>query len=778
MRLPHILNGFGRQQQPKKLSELSPDEIRYEQQVLKSFHDLRDSLKKLSRADRTMVRKAFEFARSAHEGVKRKSGEPYILHPLAVAHIVVQEMGLVDAISVSAALLHDVVEDTEFELEDIERNFGVKTMQIIDGLTKISGSMLEKGDGTQLSAQAENFRKVLLTIADDIRVVLIKLADRLHNMRTLGSMRRDKTLKIASETMFIYAPLAHRLGLYQIKTDLEDLAFQHRQPQKFAEIQTQMKAYKDEAQDYIDNFIRSIERKLRPTGLAFTVKSRFKSPYSIYSKMIRKKLTYEEIYDQYAIRIILETRDGREAADCWAVYSAISEMYRPNPKRLRDWITFPKDNGYESLHTTLLGPEGRWVEVQIRTKRMDGTAEKGVAAHWKYKDNGESLEKPLTDWIAQVRDILANPSHDALEAVQAFKANLQPNDVYVFTPKGETIRLPNEATVLDFAFKIHTDVGYRAIGAKVGNQVVALDHQLRPGDIVEVLTSRKGKPAQDWIRKVRTPRAKDQIKAFLRRERQKFIELGHRLFRLKARTYGIDEEHAYIKELLAFFMLPDLEEFYYALGTRRIAPEKIKEFIALKESGQSVESEYLAAWEEKRRLTHERLEEASGINPDMLILGKDVGIDAYKLAKCCNPLHGDEILAFKTDKGIDIHRTSCPKALRLMSSFGSSIIQAKWADQQSNLKPNITFLTAIKVVGLDKQGMLMDLIRIISQRKKLNIRKVSIESENELFEGLFHFYVPNLEELSLLMKDLKELPNVYKVIRLEHGQEPVLESDS
>jgi GTP diphosphokinase / guanosine-3',5'-bis(diphosphate) 3'-diphosphatase len=767
MRLPQIIPGLGRSDSEEQGTTLTPEDIRYQKQILEEFQQLNRHLrsKGMSRNDRMMVRRAFEFAQRAHDGVKRKSGEPYILHPLSVARITVEEIGLVDAVSASAAFLHDVVEDTELELHDIEREFGTKTMQIIDGLTKITGSMMA-GQPDVISKQAENFRKVLLTIADDIRVVLIKLADRLHNMRTLDSMRKESKLKIASETLYIYAPLAHRLGLYAIKTELEDLAFFHSQPAKYEEIATKLEGEKADVREYIARFINGIRGVLRPTGLNFEVRHRFKSTYSIYVKMLRKNLAYEDIYDKYAIRIILQTREGKERGDCWRVYSLVSGLYTPNPMRLRDWITVPKENGYESLHTTLGGPDNRWVEVQIRTTRMDEVAEKGVAAHWKYKDNGEAIEQPFTDWIAQIREILANPSRDALEAVQDFKENLKPNDVYVFTPAGEMLRLPVGSTVLDFAYQIHSDVGNSAIGAKVGNRVVSLEYKLRAGDMVEVLTSRKGEPKEEWLRMVQTHRAKGHIKTFLRKQRRELVERGYDLFRWRAKQYGIHEQHPYMKELLAFFMEPTPEEFYYALATRRVAPEKIAEFIEFKKAGKELDSEALAAWDFKRKQMEARFEEA-GIDPDQLILSKDAKIESYKLAKCCNPLPGDDILGFNTDDGVVIHRTGCPKALQLMSSFGSQIIQARWAGGQRD----IAFLAAFRVVGLDKQGMLLDLIRIISQRKKINIRKVSIESQDTLFEGIFHLYVSSLDELSQLMQDLKDLTNVYTVNRLEFGPE-------
>ena len=738
--------------------------VNYDQQILRAYRGIIRAMRDTSRTEKLTIRKAFEMARDAHAGVRRKSGEPYILHPLAVARIVVIEMGLEDTTSVICALLHDTVEDTNIELSDIQREFGNKAKEIIDGLTKISGTAnLETMD----SAQAENFRKILLTISDDIRVVLIKLADRLHNMRTLGSMKQEKMLKITSETLYIYAPLAHRLGLYEIKTELEDLSFKYSQPVKYQEIEAKLRASKEYAEAYIDRFIKGIRRALKPFGLNFVVKSRFKSIYSIYNKMIRKDLPFEEIYDTYAIRIILETREGREREDCWYVYSIISGMYRPNPKRLRDWITVPKDNGYESLHTTLMGPDAQWVEVQIRTTRMDDVAEKGIAAHWKYKENGEMQEEFLTEWISQIRFILENPSLNALEAVREFKENLQPNDVFVFTPKGELVRLPNKSTVIDFAYKIHTRIGDTAIGAKLNNEVVTLERELKPGDQVEILTSKKQKPKKEWLRFARTARAKDAIKHALRRERKEVIEQGRLLFLWRARQYDVDERHPYMKELLAYFMLPNVEEFFYALGAHKIDTKKITEFIELKKEGKEVDETYITAWEQKHNERNSALEDY-GVNADALVLGRGQNIDQYVLGDCCSPLPGDEILGFDEGSRVVIHRTSCQKAISLMSQFGANIINAKWADHS-----DITFLAAVKVVGLDKQGMLNDIIRIISLRMKLNIRKVTIESNEGIFEGVFSLYVKNMHELEQLMGRIEGLQNVYTVSRFDNHTEAI-----
>jgi len=736
--------------------------ISYEEQIEGAFQELLRGLPSISDTHREDIERAFRFARDSHEGTKRKTGEPYILHPLAVAHIVVFEIGLEDPVSVICALLHDVVEDTHFELNDIEREFGSKVCEIIDGLTKISGSMgmANNFDRTH-SAQAENFRKILLTISDDIRVVLIKLADRLHNMRTMGGMRQDKMLKKVSETLYIYAPLAHRLGLYEIKTEMEDLSLKYSQPAVYEEIRQKIKASKADAQRYIDQFIEGIRFQLAPTGLKFTVKSRFKSVFSVYSKMQRKKLPFEEIYDLYAIRIILETREGKEKADCWYVYALLSSLYQPNPKRIRDWITVPKANGYESLHTTLMGPEGKWVEVQIRTTRMDDIAEKGIAAHWKYKENGEFNEDVYNEWIAQIRQILENPSLGALEALREFKENLQPDDVFVFTPKGEMIRLPNHATALDFAYKIHSRIGDMAIGAKVNNHVVTLDYIVKPGDQVEILTSRKQVPQKDWLRFVKTARAKNAIKNSLRKQRKEYIEKGQRIFRWRARRYAIDEDHPYMKELLAFFMVPSIEEFFYRLGKRQINIARIADFIRLKEAGEEIDSEYIEEWERKHKRLEKQLK-AEGVDPSMLVTASDQNIDHYVLAECCNPVFGDEILAYDNDGQIVIHRTSCQVAIGLMSQHGERIIRARWSDESQQ---HITFLASIKVVGVDKQGMLHDLIRIITMQMKMNISKVIIETQDGLFEGLLHLYVHNTQELDEVMSRIQMLPHVYTVSR-------------
>lgn len=735
----------------------------YEQEIIRAYRRLLRQLSHLPKADRKLIRKAFEMAREAHASQKRKSGEPYILHPLEVARIVAAELGIDDPTSIICALLHDVVEDTEVELEDIQREFGNKAMHIINGLTKIStGPGL---DAEVQSKQAETFRKILLTISDDIRVVLVKLADRLHNMRTMGAMREEKMRKITAETLYIYAPLAHRLGLYEIKTELEDLSFRFSNPQLYQQISEQLENKKKKARRYISRFVRSLKAELRGSEFSYTVKSRFKSIYSIYSKMQRKNLPFEEIFDIYAIRIILKSSPEKEREDCWRVYSLISNLYRPNPKRLRDWITVPKENGYESLHTTLMGPEGQWVEVQIRTTRMDDIAEKGIAAHWKYKEDGSVQDALLTEWIGRIRDILQNPDLDALEAVTEFKARLTPEDVFAYTPKGELVRLPFHSTALDFAYKIHTNIGHTAIGAKINTHTVPLDTQVRPGDQVEIINSKKIQVKEDWLRIVKTHKAKDSIRAILRKRKRRIIDSGRELFLRGARPYNIDETHHYFKELLAYFVLPDSDSFFYKLGKHTIDMERIQEFIRLKEAGEEI----LPLGKDAAAPP----EPDAPLDKDTLVLTDKMDIDKTALATCCTPIPGDEILGFHQGEVLVIHRTTCVNAIKLMAEFGSRIVNAKWHSKASD---NVEFLVAIRVTGLDKQGMLIDLIRIISQKMKLNMRGVTIESHDGMFDGLFRIYVGSSDELTRLVTNIKKLQNVYSVGRVDTHQETTLES--
>jgi len=733
--------------------------------IQEAFEDLLGSVKEeITDKEKQDIRRAFIFAKDAHEGVRRKSGEPYILHPIAVAKIVA-EMGL-DALSVMCALLHDVVEDTNFDLDDMEREFGMTARIIIDGLTKISSmSVMDENH----SIQAENFRKLFLTISDDIRAILIKLADRLHNMRTLGSMKEVKKLKIASETLYLYAPLAHRLGLYSIKSELEDLSFKSTEPKIYKEISEKLAASQMEAKEYIENFIELIRKALLPTGLKFIIKYRFKTPYSVFKKIEKKGVIFEEIFDLYAIRIIIDsTTREKEIEDCWRAYTRIARSYRPNLKRLRDWISVPKSNGYESLHLTVRGPKNQWVEVQIRTNRMDYAAEKGIAAHWRYKEDGELQDPNITEWIKRIREILENPELNALDAINEFKENLDLNDVYVFTPMNEMKRLPAGSTVLDFAYLIHTNIGSTSIGAKVNQKVVSLDTILKPGDQVEVLTSKTHEPQKEWLSFVKTRRARQHINTFLKKKRRDMVNKGRLIFNRGAKKYKVGEGHPYVKELLVYLGIRDIEEMFFAIGSKTISAEKIQEFIELKKAGKAIDQRYFDAWKLKYG-KKSKVEVLEGLDMDTLVVGAEHNINQYTLGTCCQPIPGDDILGFwDKEDGVVIHRTSCKEARGLMSSFGSNIIRARWIEGRES----ISFLVAVKVMGLDKRGMLIDILEVISKKMMLNMRKLTIDSQDGIFEGIFRLYVNNTFELEELIRALKKFPHIYSVVRCDMNFRP------
>lgn len=727
-------------------------------QVLRAYKSMMSRAKAVSWGEKGKIRKAFEMAAKAHDGMRRKSGEPYIMHPLAVARILVEEVELDDPISIICALLHDTVEDTEVTLEDIENAFGKECREIVDGLTKINRK--EVAD-ENISEQAENFRKILLTISHDIRVVIIKLADRLHNMRTLGAKKRTSALKIASETLYLYAPLAHRLGLYGIKTDLENYALMHSQPELYADIDEKMAKFRGMEEKYIQNFVKEVKKQLKPLDLKFTIKYRFKTVYSVYKKMQRQGVPFDQVYDLFAIRAIVKSKPEREQSDCWQVYSAIANKFPPLPKRLRDWVTHPKENGYESLHMTVIGPQGRWVEVQIRTERMDRTAEKGIAAHWKYKDNGDQYEEELGNWIERVRDTLENPSINALDAVKEFRENLQPHNLYVFTPKGELFRVPTGASVLDFAYKIHSDIGDKAIGGKVNNEIVKLDYELKSGDQVEVLTSSMVQVQEDWERMVKTAHARKHIRRAIAHQAKVSLQKGIDMYNrglLKYMAKDAKDDSKLMRELLTFMKYASREDFFLALGSKKIDSSRIKEFIDLKKQGIAIEEAAIEEWEKKIRKRELQYKEL-GVNIDELVLHSGQQVDKFKLASCCKPVRGDDILGILRSGELEIHRPSCPNAISLMSSFGRNIIQVRWTEK------TIDFLASVKVVGIDRKGMLSDLIHVITDIMKINISKVSIESQDRMFEGLFNVYIPNTEDLDRLLVRLKKVTGVVSVSR-------------
>ncbi len=704
--------------------------------------------------DRKMIRKAFELSLEAHKDMRRKSGEPYILHPLAVAQIVAEEMGL-GPTSVVCAMLHDTVEDTEISLEDIKKDFGPTVAKIVDGLTKISGVFDLKS-----SAQAENFRKLVLSLTDDMRVILIKIADRLHNMRTLDHMPRTKQLKIASETTFLYSPLAHRLGFYAIKSELEDLAMKYTETDMYRLIATKLNETKRERGRYINEFIKPIDEKLsKEEDLKFRIFGRPKSIHSIWNKMKTKSVDFEQVYDLFAIRVIVETTPEKEKADCWKVYSIITDFYRPNPRRLRDWISNPKANGYEALHTTVMGPGGKWVEIQIRTDRMDEIAERGYAAHWKYKEGTDS-ENAFDEWLMKMREIIKNPDSNALDFIDDFRLNLFSQEIYVFTPKGQLKRLPSGSTTLDFAFDIHTDIGMTCIGAKVNHKLVPLSHQLNNGDQVEIITSKKQKPNEGWLGYVVTGKAKSKIKSALKEEQKKLAADGKEILERRLRALKVTSSSPLLNDLAAYYKLDSVLDFYCDVASKKIDLKTLTrdkfehdKLIVPKEPEKKDQQKPENIEETVRNTLHK--------NAEFLIFGDNLDKIDYKFAQCCNPIPGDDVFGFITiNEGIKIHKTNCPNATQLMSNYGYRIIKTRW-----NKQHEIAFLTELKVSGIDDVGVMQKITNIISGEMKLNMRSLQLDSKDGIFEGLITLFVHDTEQLDNLIIRLKELDGLLSVSR-------------
>ena len=699
--------------------------------------------------DAKIIKKAFNTSLEAHKNMRRKSGEPYILHPLAVAQIAVEEIGL-GTTSIVAALLHDVVEDTDIELNEIERDFGHRVAKIIEGLTKISG-VFDYGT----SQQAENFRKMLLTLSDDVRVILIKLADRLHNMRTLDSMARDKQLKIASETMYLYAPLAHRLGLYAIKSELEDLYLKYTDTETYKDISNKIRQTKSARNKFIRDFVTPLEDELGKQGFNFEIKGRPKSIYSILKKIRKQNITFDEVYDLFAIRIILDVPQEVEKAACWSVYSIVTDFYQPNPDRLRDWISTPRANGYESLHTTVMSKTGSWVEVQIRSKRMDDIAEKGYAAHWKYKD-GAPGESGLDVWINKVRDMLETNDSNALEFMDEFRKNLFVEEVFAFTPKGELRILPDKATALDFAFEIHTQIGMQCIGAKVNQKLVPLSYKLHNGDQVEILTSKKQQPSEDWLKFATTSKARGKIKEFLREDKKQKAELGREMTTKRLLQLHIEDSGVNLNRMFNYFNVQHPQEFYYRLAIGKIDIKEITPDVFDPE----IERERVAT---EQGSFDKEVQKIRGISSDMLVIGEKTSKINYKIAACCNPIPGDDVFGFETEKsGIEIHRTSCPKAVELMSNYGNRIVKAKWTDQYE-----LVFLAGIRIKGTDRVGMVNDLTRIISNSLKVNMRSITLDSQDGVFHGQIMVFVNDTSHLEKLIQRLQRVNGVLLVERFD-----------
>ena len=707
---------------------------------------LRACADKTDKADKKEIRKAFDLAVEAHKTQRRKSGEPYIYHPIAVAHIAAKEIGL-GTTSIICALLHDVVEDTDYSLKDIEKLFGEKVSKIIDGLTKIQ-DVFDKN----VSMQAENFRKMLLTLSDDVRVILIKLADRLHNMRTLDAMKKPKQLKIASETLYLYAPLAHRLGLYAIKTELEDLGLKFTKPEVYKAIAEGLQATKEERNKYITKFCKPIRTKLKENKLYCSIKGRPKSIFSIRHKMVNKGVNFDNVFDKFAIRIIVESSLEDEKSDCWKIYSIVTDFYKPNPDRLRDWVSTPKANGYESLHTTVMGDDGKWVEVQIRSKRMDDIAEKGYAAHWKYKQEG-SKENSLDVWINNIRELLENPESNALDFIDDFKLNLYAGEIYVFTPNGELKTLPKKATALDFAFSIHTDVGLKCMGVKVNGKLVSLSHQLGSGDQVEVITSKKQRPRKDWLRFVITSRAKSKIKAALKEDKKRISGVGKEIAERKLKHLKLKFNINTETELIKYFDTGTSLELYFRFGTGAISNTEIKEYVKVKNSG----------WYQtiKNKIYNPKAKKSALKLVKVIVFNDDDEVLDYEMAKCCNPIPGDVIFGFLTVvDGIKIHRSDCPNAIQLRANYAYRILKAKWVN-----KNEIDFIATINIKGIDKVGLMNNVTQIISNQMNVNIKSINISSSDGIFEGIITLKVHNVTFLKELTDKLGKVEAISSITR-------------
>ena len=716
--------------------------------------------------DREMIEKAFRIANEAHWNMRRKSGEPYVLHPIAVAKIVNQEVGL-GARSITAALLHDVVEDTEYTLENVERDFGNKIASLIDGLTKISGTY-NKADSS--SMQAENFRKLLLTISDDLRVVLIKIADRLHNMRTLDSMPENKKMKIAGETIFLYAPLANRLGLYAIKSELEDLSFRYRQPAIYEEIASKLKHGEKKYYALINKFSLPIIEKLTESGLKFEISGRPKSIFSIWKKMQAKNVPFEEIYDILAVRIVFEPIPGvSEKTTCWNIYSVITDIYLPKPDRLRDWVSRPKPNGYEALHVTVMGPEGKWIEVQIRSKRMDEIAERGYAAHYKYKGDN-SPETELDKWIKKIRGMLENPHEDPIEFLDEFKMNLFSSEIIVFTPKGKLISLPKGASALDFAYEIHTEIGNKAIGAKINYKLNPISATLMSGDQVEIITSDIAKPEKEWLSFVITSKAKEAIKSKLRSESVNRIQKGMEILETKLNELGVTPNSEILKNIMIAYDVTNKDELYSGIELGIINLDNLKKIIKKSPSKSIIkywELKLLGSKKDKKDETPDLRKEIDYNAPFLLRENIENAEQSYEIAKCCNPIPGDDVIGYRSPEGsIIIHKPKCPVAIRIMSNEGNRIIAVKWA-----MHKLVSFLARISITGVDRLGIVNEITNIISSELKVNMTGINISVKDGIFEGVIDLYVHHTKDLNNLILKISNIKGIESIRRVEEFAE-------
>jgi GTP pyrophosphokinase len=745
---------------------ISQQEIQEEQMIKAAFQELlNDYLATKHRKRVEIITKAFNFANQAHKGIKRRSGEPYIMHPIAVAKIVCNEIGL-GSTSICAALLHDVVEDTDYTVEDIENIFGHKIATIVDGLTKISGGIF----GDRASAQAENFKKLLLTMSDDIRVILIKIADRLHNMRTLGSMLPNKQYKIAGETLYIYAPLANRLGLYRIKTELEDLSFKYEHPEEYAEITKKLHATADERDKVFQEFTAPIRTQLDDMGLKYRIIARVKSAYSIWSKMQTKHIPFEEIYDILAVRIIFEPKNmDEEINDCFDIYVSILKIYKPHPDRLRDWVNHPKANGYQALHVTLMANNGQWIEVQIRSERMDDVAEQGFAAHWKYKEGGGSEDEgELEKWLKTIKEILEDPQPDAMDFLDTIKLNLFASEIFVFTPKGELKTLPQNATALDFAFSLHTDIGSHSIGAKVNHKLVPLSHKLQSGDQVEILTSKSQRVQPEWESFVSTAKARTKIQAVLRKDRRNSQRIGEKMIEEFLRAEDMAMNHENVYKLCRLHNYHNEEELMVALGNNelQLSDADRNELKGKQSSGWKKLLTFpfgnRNSQKDKDKEKEEEPEEKINTK-EVMKLTEEAIEKRYVMADCCHPIPGDDVLGFIDDNDkVIIHKRQCPVAAKLKSGYGNRIIATEWDTHKK-----LSFLVYIYIKGIDGVGLINEVTQVISRQLNVNIRKLNIETNDGIFEGKIQLWVHDVEDVKTICTNLQKIENIKSVSRIE-----------
>jgi GTP pyrophosphokinase len=713
---------------------------------------LKISYRRLTAADKRLIRSAFDVAVDAHKEQRRKSGEAYVFHPIAVAKIVASEIGL-DATSIAAALLHDVVEDTTYTLADIEQLFGETVARIVDGLTKISNMPYDK----DVSLQAENFRKMLLTLNEDIRVIIIKIADRLHNMQTMDSMPEQKQVKIASETLYIYAPLAHRIGLYNIKTELEDLGLKYTEPEVYYDILGKIKESKEQQDAYIEDFSKVIRDSLDAEKLHYSIKGRPKSIFSIRRKMMVQNVSFDEVYDKFAVRIIYKSDTDNEKFIAWKIYSIVTDHFRPNPTRLRDWISSPKSTGYEALHITVMGPQGRWVEVQIRSERMNEIAEKGYAAHYKYK-NTEKEDMGLDDWLNKLQDSLENSEANAVDFVEDFKLNLYAKEIFVFSPKGDLYSLAKGGTALDFAFNIHTEVGLHTRGAKVNGKLVPLSHVLKSGDQVEIMTSEKAKPTANWLNYATTGKARSKIKSSLKDEQKSIAAEGKEILIRKLKSMKITLDEKTVNQLVVYFKLKTSLDLFYRVGAGIIENKQLKEFATSRSNAfvsffkNRIRKPDKPEDVERDEITHKY---------DQLVFGKEEEKLEYKIANCCNPIPGDEVFGFVTvTEGIKVHKQNCPNALQLQSNYGYRIMPAKWIDSTQS-----DFKAELKITGIDTIGLVNEVTKVVSNNLHINMKSVHFDSNDGIFNGKIVVVVKNKATLNNLVENIKKINGIDKVTR-------------